>query len=130
MVASHTVVDVNKIRIVGSYAVTTAKDHDAAIDLSKTGITVYRDKGYFGNDQKGINGTLDRAMRGYKTTVRIREEESKNLQEEVTDRIPIHRDEAGIHFDHVLVTLIRRVSVKFMFACFAYTLSAVDALGR
>ncbi len=42
----HTIVDDNKIPILRSYAVTTAKDHDITFDLSKEGITVYRDKGY------------------------------------------------------------------------------------
>ena len=44
----HTIVDDNiPVPVIRSYGVTTAKDHDSTIDLSKTGITVYRDKGYF-----------------------------------------------------------------------------------
>ncbi len=50
----HTIVDDNDpVPFIRSYAVTTAKDHDTRIDLSKHGITVYRDKGYFGSDPKG-----------------------------------------------------------------------------
>ena len=56
----HTIADDNvPVPLIRFYAVTTAKDHDTTIDLSKTGITVYRDKGYFGHDTKGINGTMD-----------------------------------------------------------------------
>ena len=44
----YTIVDDNNpVPFIRSYAVTTAKDHDTKIDLSKRGITVYRDKGYF-----------------------------------------------------------------------------------
>jgi IS5 family transposase len=32
------------------------------------------------------------------------------------------------HFSHVMVTLIRRVRVKFMFACFAYNLHAMKVI--
>ena len=37
----------------------TAKDHNTTIDLSKRGIIVYRDRGYFGHDPKAIDGTMD-----------------------------------------------------------------------
>ena len=53
----HTIVDDNRIPILRSCAVTTAKDHDTAIDLSKKGITVYRNKGCFGHDPGGTDGT-------------------------------------------------------------------------
>jgi len=39
--------DDNVVPIIRSYAVTTASTHDSQIDLSKRGIPVYRDKGYF-----------------------------------------------------------------------------------
>ena len=35
------------VLIIRSYAVTTASTHDFQIDLSRVGILVYRDKGYF-----------------------------------------------------------------------------------
>ena len=61
--------DDNNIATLRSYAATTAKDHDTAVDLSKTGITLYRDKGYFGNDPKGISGTMHRAVGGHKLPI-------------------------------------------------------------
>ena len=52
---TNTIVDDNiPVPVIRSYAVSTAKDHDTTVDLSKTGITVYRDRGYFGHDPKGI----------------------------------------------------------------------------
>ena len=32
------------------------------------------------------------------------------------------------HFSHVMVTTIRRVRVKFMFACFAYNVHALKII--
>ena len=62
----HTIVDDNDPGpFIRSHAVTTAKDHDTRIDLSKHGITVYRDKGYFGTYSKEIDGTMDRSVRGH-----------------------------------------------------------------
>ena len=34
------------------------------------------------------------------------------------------------HFSHVMVTLIRRVRVKFMFACFAYNVHALKIINE
>ena len=124
----HTIVDDNKIPILRSYAVTTAKDHDTAIDLSKTGITVYRDKGYFGNDPKGINGTMDRAVRGHKLPIESVRRNLRISRKRSLVEYPYAVIKRVFHFGHVLVTAIRRVRVKFMFACFAYNLHAVKIL--
>ena len=51
----YTIVDDKMtVPMIRSYAVSTAKDHDTTIDLSKRGIILYRDKGYSGHDPKGI----------------------------------------------------------------------------
>ena len=66
----HTIVDDNDPGpFIRSHAVTIAKDHDTRIGLSKHGITVYRDKGYFGSDPKGIDGTIDRSVRGHNLSI-------------------------------------------------------------
>jgi len=46
--------------------VTTAKDNDAKIDLSKTGVVVYSDKRYFGSIHRGTDATMDRAVRDHR----------------------------------------------------------------
>ena len=48
------------------YAVTTASTHDSKIDLSRRGIPVYRDKGYFGVKPKGFDATMTKALRSFK----------------------------------------------------------------
>ena len=66
----NTIVDDNiPVPMIRSYAVSTAKDHDTTVDLSKRGIIVYRDKGYFGHDPKGIDGTMDRSVRNHKLSI-------------------------------------------------------------
>ena len=51
-------------------SVTPANVHDSQIDLSLPGIICYRDKGYFGSECKGINGTMDRSVRGHSLPVK------------------------------------------------------------
>ncbi|WMT50368.1 MAG: transposase [Thermoplasmatales archaeon] len=63
----HTIVDDNiLVSAIRSYAVSTARDHDSTADLSNRGIIVYRDKGYFGHDPRGIDGTIDKSARNHK----------------------------------------------------------------
>ena len=125
----HTIVDDNNpIPVIRSYAVTTAKDHDTAIDLSKSGITVYRDKGYFGSECKGINGTMDRAVRNHKLPIESVRRNLRISRKRSMVEYPYAIMKRIFHFGHVLVTLIRRVRVKFMFACFAYNLHAMKII--
>ena len=106
--------------MIRSYAVSKTKKHDTTIDLSKRGIIVYRDRGYFGHDPKGIDGTMDRSVRNHKLSI-----------ESVRRNLRISRKRSLVeylyaimkkmfHFSHVMVILIRKVMAKFMFACFAY----------
>jgi len=62
--------DDNVVPIIRSYAVTTASTHDSKIDLSRVGIPVYRDKGYFGVKPEGYDATMSRAMRCFKLSIR------------------------------------------------------------
>ena len=60
----------NEIKIIEKLSVTPANVHDSQIDLSLPGIICYRDKGYFGSECKGINGTMDRSVRGHPLPVK------------------------------------------------------------
>ena len=117
----HTITDDNHpVPFVRSYAVTTAKDHDTRIDLSKRGITVNRDKGYFGSDPKGIDGTMDRSVRNHKLSVESIRRNRRISRKRSLVEYPYAVMKRMFHFSHVMVTLVRRVRVKFMFACFGY----------
>ena len=65
---AHTLV--NEIKIIEKLSVTPANVHDSRIDLSIPGIICYRDKGYFGSERKGINGTMDRSVKGDKLPIK------------------------------------------------------------
>ena len=113
------------VLIIRSYAATTASTHDSQIDLSKRGIPVYRDKGYFGVKPKGYDATMTKALRSFKLSIysilRNRIISSKRALLEY----PFSIIKRVSHFSHTLVTLSRRVRVKFMFSCQAYNLFAL-----
>ena len=122
----HTIVDDNiPVPMIRSYAVSTAKDHDTTIDLSKRGITVYRDKGYFGHDPKGIDGTMDRSVRNHKLSIESIRRNLRISRKRSLVEYPYSIIKRVFHFSHVMVTTVKRVRVKFMFACFAYNVHAV-----
>ena len=55
--------------MIANYAVTTASFHDSQRDLSIRGVVNYKDKGYFSVQGRGIDATLDRAVRGHKLLI-------------------------------------------------------------
>ena len=106
----------------------TAKDHDTTIDLSKRGITVYRDKGYFGHAPRGIDGTMDRRVRNHDLSVESKRRNIRISRKRSMVEYPYATMKRIFHFSHVMVTTIRRVRVKFMFACFAYNVHALKII--
>ena len=125
----HSIVDDNNpVPVIRSYAVTTAKAHDTRIDLSKRGITVYRDKGYFGSDPRGMDGTMDRAVRNHKLSIESVRRNLRISRKRSLVEYPYAIIKRVFHFSHILVTMIRRVRVKFMFACFGYNVHALKIL--
>jgi len=66
----HILTDDNIVPIIRSYAVITASIHDSQIDLSRVGIPVYRDKGYFIVKPKGFDVTMTKALRSFKLSIR------------------------------------------------------------
>ncbi len=125
----HTIVDDNiPVPVIRSYAVSTAKDHDTTIDLSKRGITVYRDKGYFGHAPRGIDGTMDRRVRNHDLSVESKRRNIRISRKRSMVEYPYATMKRIFHFSHVMVTTIRRVRVKFMFACFAYNVHALKII--
>ena len=125
---AHTLV--NEIKIIEKLAVTPANIHDSQIDLSIPGIICYRDKGYFGSECKGINGTMDRAVRGYPLPVKsIR----RNLRIASIRSMVEHPHaffKRMFHFDHVMVTTGKRVRVKTYFTAMCYNLARARFLDR
>lgn len=124
----HILTDDNPTPFIRSYAVTTASTHDSRIDLSKRGIPVYRDKGYFGVEPKGYDATMTKALRGFKLSTRSILRNRRISRKRALVEYPFSIIKRVFHFSHTLVTLSRRVRVKFMFSCFAYNLFALKIL--
>ena len=102
----HTIVADNiHVPMIRSYAVSTAKDHDTTIDLSKRGITVYTDKGYFGHDPKGIDGTMDRSVRNHKLSIESIRRNLRISRKRSLVEYPYYIIKRVFHFSHVRVTL-------------------------
>lgn len=105
-----------------NYSVTTAKEHASKIDLSIEGIPVYRDKGYYGVKPRGIDGTMEREVKGKKLTVKSIRRNLRISRKRSKGERPYSVIKRIFHGAHVLVTTVIRVRVKAMFMCLAYNL--------
>ena len=125
---AHTLV--NEMKIIEKLAVTPANVHDSQIDLSIPGIICYRDKGYFGSECKGINGTMDRAVRGHPLPVKsIRRNLRISRIRSIVEH-PYAFFKGMFHFFHVMVTTVQRVRVKTYFTAMCYNLLRARFLDR
>ncbi|MDS0257005.1 IS5 family transposase [Thermoplasmatales archaeon AK] len=103
-------------------SVTPANVHDSMIDLSIPGIVCYRDKGYFGSECKGINGTMNRAVRGHPLPVKsIRRNLRISRVRSIVEH-PYAFFKGMFHFFHVMVTTVQRVRVKTYFTAICFNL--------
>jgi IS5 family transposase len=120
----------NEIKIIEKLSVTPANVHDSQIDLSLPGIICYRDKGYFGSECKGINGTMDRAVRGHNLPMKsihrnLRISRIRSLVEH-----PYAFMKRMFGFAHTMVTTVQRVRVKTYFTAMCYNLMRARFLDR
>lgn len=108
---------------------TTASVHDSRVDLSRPGEVVYRDKGYHGVEPRGWDATMRRGARGHPISIWDRFRNWRINRR----RAPVERVFAVLKrvFDsgHVLVTTVRRVHVRMVFACFCFNLLQLRGLG-
>ena len=121
---------VNEIKIIEKLSVTTANVHDSQIDLSIPGIICYGDKGYFGSDCKGINGTMDRAVRGHPLPVKSIRRNLRISRIRSAVEHPYAFFKSMFHFAHVMVTTVQRVRVKTYFTAMCYNLVRARFLDR
>ena len=117
---AHTLV--NEIKIIKKLSVITANVHDSQIDLSLPGIICYRDKGYFGSECRGIDGTMDRSVRGHSLPLKsirrnIRISRIRSMVEH-----PYAFFKRMCRFGHVMVTTVQRVRLKTYFTAMCYNL--------
>ncbi len=86
---------------------------------------MYRDKGYFRHDPKGIDGTVDRSVRNHKHSIESIRRNRRISRKRSLVEFPYAVMKRVFYFSHFKVTLVRRVRVKFTFACFGYNVHAV-----
>ncbi len=100
----------------------TASLHDSQVDLSTEGEVVLRDRGYFGVKAKGIDFTMKRRT----TECQLGELDKERNRLISILRSPGERPHAVIKrvfgAGRVLVTTIKRVSLKMMVTAFAFNL--------
>ena len=114
-------------KIVKEIAVTTARVHDGAIDLTKSDEIVYRDKGYTGIKTRAIgDATMKRGNLTPHEKLRNKRIQSKRSQGEHPFGT-IHRAMNG---GHTKLTTVYRVFVQQLFVFGAYNLFRLDSLMR
>ena len=98
----------NEIRIVEKLSETPANVHD------------YRDKGYFRSECKGINGTMDRSVRGHPLPVKSIRRNLRIPRIRSSVEHPYAFFKGTFHFFHVMVTTVKRMRVKTYFTAVCY----------
>ena len=108
---------------------TTASVHDSRIDLSRPGEVVYRDKGYFGVEPRGWDGTMRRGVRGHPLGIWDRMRNKRISRKRAPGERPFAVIKRVFHAGHVLVTTVDRVRVKMVFAGLCFNLVQLGRLG-
>ena len=108
--------------MIANYAVTTASFHDSQRDLSIRVVVNYKDKGYFSVEGRGIDATLDRAVRGHKLPIESIRRNLRITRKRSRGERPYSVIKRTFHSGHVFVTTIPRVRVKAMFMCLGHNL--------
>ncbi len=110
---------------------TTASLHDSRVDLSRTGETVYRDKGYFGvKPQASMDRTMHRAVRGHPLSIKEnRRNKAISRTRSLVER-PFAAMKRVFHAGHLMVTTVARIRVKNTFSCMNFNLRQLLTLKR
>ena len=98
------------------------------MDLSRSGEVAYRDKEYFGVESRGYDATLRRGVRGRPLGIRDRLRNRRDSRKKGSRGTPVRHDQAGVQRGHVLVTTVKWVRVKMVFACFCFNVIQLGTL--
>ena len=107
---------------------TPANVHDSRVDLSEEGEVVYRDKGYFGVEPRGYDATMRRGVRGHPLSIRDRLRNRRINRKRAPGERPFAVIKRVFGSGHVLVTTVKRVHVKMVFACLCFNLLQLGTL--
>jgi len=110
-------------------AVTTAKVHDAQIDLAKEDEIVYRDKGYFGAKTKAKgDATMKRNVRGNKINIKDKLRNKRITKIRSPGERPFGVIKNVMHGGHTRLTELHRVFTQQLINCFVYNLLQLKRL--
>ena len=76
----------------------------------------------------GIDGTMGRSLRNHKLSVESIVRNLRISRKRSLVEYPYSIIKRVFHFSHIMVTTVKRVRVKFMFACFEYNLHALKII--
>ena len=107
---------------------TTASVHDSQVDLSRPSEVVYRDKGYFGVESRGYSATMRRGVRGRPLGIRDKLRNRRINRKRAPGERPFAVIKRVFGSGHVLVTTVKRVHVKMVFACLCFNLLQLNTL--
>jgi len=101
---------------------TTASVHDSQVDLSRKGEVVYKDKAYHGVKSRGYDATMRRGARGHPLGIRDKLRNKRINRKRAPGERPFAVIKRVFNAGHVLVTTVKRVHVKMVFACLCFNL--------
>jgi len=107
---------------------TTASVHDSQVDLSREGEVVYKDKAYFGVRSRGYDATMRRGARGHPLGIRDKLRNKRINRKRAPGERPFAVIKRVFGSGHVLVTTVKRVHVKMVFACLCFNLVQLGTL--
>ena len=107
---------------------TTASVHDSQVDLSRPGEVVYLDKAYFGVEIRGYSAAMRRGVRGHPLGIRDKLRNRRINRKRSPGERPFAVIKRVFNAGHVLVTTVKRVHVKMVFACLCFNLVQLGTL--
>lgn len=114
-------------KIIQDVALTTAKVHDGAVDLSKPNEIVYRDRGYSGIKTKAKgNGTMKRGKLTPKQKLRNKRITKRRSEGEH----PLAIIQRCLKGGHTRLTTLYRVFTQQVFVCMAYNIHRLRFLTK
>ncbi len=126
----HIIMD-KEYQLIRRMATTSASVHDSKVDLSRSGETVYRDKGYFGvKPFASMDKTMHRGVRNHPlSTKEKRRNRAISRIRPLVER-PFAVMKKVFRAGHVMVTTCARAHIKCLFSCWGYNLKQLQTLKR
>ena len=77
-------------------------------------------------DIKGIYATMDRKVKNRKLSIESIRRNLKISRKRLIVECPYAITKRVLHLSNVVVTTVKQIRVKFMFACFAYNVDTLE----